>query len=103
MKIAESMGMEVIKHELFYVPLHPLNPTAITIIRKTNSLTSSHILACPEFKTPLEFVGGALFSHDACRVYPIIGGIPCLRSENGIVASKYRDVVYGDVGSLSRV
>ena len=34
-----------------------------------------------------------LYSDEALVVYPIIGGIPCLRIENGIYASKYEEVM----------
>jgi uncharacterized protein YbaR (Trm112 family) len=36
-------------------------------------------------------IGGMLFSPEALVVYPIVGGIPCLRIQNGIFASKYEE------------
>jgi ubiquinone/menaquinone biosynthesis C-methylase UbiE len=91
--ISESLGYEVIEHELFPVTSNPLNPTALTIIKKDERTSSSnHILACPKYKTRLEEVGGMLFSPEALVVYPIIGGIPCLRIENGVFASKYLEI-----------
>jgi ubiquinone/menaquinone biosynthesis C-methylase UbiE len=92
--IAESMGYDVLKHNLFPFTANPLNPTAITIIKKDDqTIPSSYILACPKFKTPLEEIGSMLFSPEALVVYPIVGGIPCLRIENGIFASKYKEVL----------
>jgi hypothetical protein len=92
--IAESLGYAVLKHNLFSFTSNPLNPTAITIIKKDdNSIPPSCILACPKFKTPLEEIGHMLFSPEALVVYPIVGGIPCLRIENGIFASKYKEVM----------
>jgi len=95
--IAESLGYDVLKHDFFPFSSNPLNPTAITIIRKDNdSMQPSHILVCPKFKTPLEELGNMLFSPEALVVYPIVGGIPCLRIENGIFASKYKEVMADD-------
>ena len=91
---ARSLGHDVVKHTFFPFTANPLNPTAVTIIRKeTDVPPPSHVLACPRFKTPLEQIGNAYFSRDALAVYPIIEGIPCLRIENAILASKYREVV----------
>lgn len=91
---AESLGYRVLEHKLFPLTANPLNPTALTIIQKdATGEPPSHILACPRFKTPLEELGGMLFSPEALLVYPVVGGIPCLRIENGIVASKYKEVV----------
>lgn len=92
--IAESFGYDVLKHNLFPFISNPLNPTAITIIKKDDdTMMPSHILACPKFKTPLEQIENMLFSPEALVVYPIVGEIPCLRIENGIFASKYKDVM----------
>ncbi len=92
--IATSLGYDVREHGLFPFVANPLNPTAITIIRKDEGTPPpAHVLACPKFKTPLEPFGDCLFSPEALLAYPVIGGIPCLRIENGIFASRYRDVV----------
>lgn len=91
---AEDLGYKVLLHKLFPFTSNPLNPTAITIIEKqVDSVLPSYILACPKFRTPLEQIGGMLFSPEALVVYPIVGGIPCLRIENGIFASKYEEVM----------
>ncbi|MBN1930575.1 MAG: methyltransferase domain-containing protein [Desulfobacterales bacterium] len=92
--IAESLGYDILKHNLFPFTANPLNPTAITIIKKDDgTMSPSYVLACPKFKTPLEEIGDMLFSPEALVVYPIVGGIPCLRIENGIFASKYKEIV----------
>lgn len=85
---------DVLKHELFKFTSNPLNPTAITIIRKEpyNNFTK-HILACPKYKTPLEEIGEMMYSPEAMVVYPILYGIPCLRIGNGIFASKYKEII----------
>lgn len=91
---AESLGYNVLTHNLFPFTSNPLNPTAITIIEKrVDAVSPSYILACPRFKTPLKEIGGMLFSPEALAVYPIVGGVPCLRVENGFFASRYEEVV----------
>lgn len=92
--IADFLGYDVLEHKLFPFTSNPLNPTALTVIRKDeDTRLPSYVLACPKFKTPLQEVGGMLFSLEALVVYPIVGGIPCLRIENGIFASKYQEVL----------
>ncbi len=92
--ISDLLGYDVIEHKLFPYTSNSLNPTALTIIRKdSDTELPSDVLACPKFKTPLKRIGGMLFSPEALVVYPIVGGIPCLRIENGIFASKYEEVM----------
>ncbi len=90
---AESLGYDILSSNLFPFTENPLNPTALTIIKKKeNPHLPSYYLACPKFKTPLEKIGEMLFSPEALVVYPVVGGIPCLRTENGIFASKYKEL-----------
>jgi SAM-dependent methyltransferase len=96
--ISQSLGYKVIEHKLFPFTENPLNPTAITIIKKDPLDTyqrdvSTTKFVCPKYKTPLEEIGGMLFSPEALVVYPILANIPCLRIENGIVASKYPEII----------
>ena len=90
---AEELGYNVIRHDPF-LSYDELNPTALTIIKKCSNLPSqSEIYACPKYKTPLKFLGGSMYSDEALTVYPIIDGIPCLRVESGIIASKFPIIV----------
>lgn len=92
--ISESLGYQVLEHQLFPIYSNPLNPTAITIIKKEGKYeTPSDLLGCPIFKTPLKMIGGMFYSPEALVVYPVVAGIPCLRPENGIIASKYEDIM----------
>jgi ubiquinone/menaquinone biosynthesis C-methylase UbiE len=92
---AIKLGFDVLEYKLFPYSGNPLNPTAIMIIRKNDTVSeSSSIFVDPQFKTPLQEKGNVLFSPDSLRVYPIIDGIPCLRIENGIIASKYEEFVH---------
>lgn len=95
--ISTTLGYDVTEHKLFPYTSNPLNPTALTIIRKDSDADlPSDVLACPQFKTPLSKIGGMLFSPEGLAVYPIIGGIPCLRIENRIFASKYEETMTTD-------
>ncbi len=92
--IADCLGYKVLQHKLFPYTANPLNPTAMTIIQKVeNAAPPTCILACPSFKTPLVELGNMLFSREALVVYPIIDEIPCLRISNGILASKFEDII----------
>lgn len=97
--ISQALGYDVLVHKLFPYTDNPLNPTALTIIRKEGNSVDlpSSVLACPRFKTPLQEIAGMLFSPEALVVYPILGEIPCLRIANGIFASKYEEVMAGRV------
>lgn len=98
-RTCDRLGFDVIKHDLLPNSLNPLNPSAVIVIRKvTNEPPSAHHLACPRFKTPLIHLGGALYSEEALAVYPVIGGIPCLRPESAILASHYPEFVDPPIG-----
>lgn len=100
---SEQLGMRVVKHELFPVTANPLNPTVITIIEKNPAAASATpILACPRYRETLQLHADSLYSSGSMRAYPMILGIPCLRMEDGIVASQY-EVVRSQLMSESSV
>ena len=89
---AEDLGMEVLRHELIAPTANPKNPTAMTVISKTPTAKSSTPeIACPRFLTPLVEQPDALYSADSFRAYPKIKGIPCLRPDDGIIASHFEE------------
>ena len=100
-RVARALGANVVCHESFPFSANPENPTALTIIaqpevekasasgRAVGSTPTESVLACPRYKTPLRPIDEMLYSDEALVVYPTIGGIPCLRIENGILASKF--------------
>jgi len=94
--VSESLGFDVLKHEILSQYGSALNPTAVTVIRKgVDQDRPEHVLACPRHKTPLVELGGMLYSPEALSVYPVLDDIACLRIENGIAASKYPEIVAG--------
>lgn len=89
---AEKLGMEVVRHELFEPTVNPQNPTAITVISKTpSSKTVAPTIACPRYLTPLTESADSLYSAESFRAYPKIKGVPCLRTEDGIIASRFEE------------
>lgn len=96
-KVSEKLGFSVVRHELFSTSANQFNPTAITIIKKNDQSVEkfsdeyNSIFACPKYKTELEFINGVYFSESALSVYPVLNGIPCLRTDNAILASKFKD------------
>jgi hypothetical protein len=95
-RVSRSLGYDVLEHAPFgFTISDPLNPSGLTIIRKDsdNNSTSHEMYACPKYKTPLKNLGDMMFSREALVVYPVVLGIPCLRIENGIVASKFEEVI----------
>ncbi len=98
-QVAGGRGGEVLTHELFSLSVNPLNTTALTVICKPEAPPApQEILACPRFKTPLEEIGNMLYSPEALVAYPVMGEIPCLRIENGILAGKFKEVMVGVSG-----
>ncbi len=92
---AERLGLRVVEHRALEESANPLNPTAVTVIQcpEATAEAPSDPLACPQFFTPLQPLDGMLFSPEALAVYPVLAGIPCLRRENAVVASRYAAVV----------
>jgi len=93
-KTCKSLGYKVIEHGLFPFCSNPLNPTGVTIIQKeVKGRSGNDVFACPSTKTPLIKTEEAFFSKEALVAYPVLAGIPCLRIENGIIASKYEEIL----------
>jgi SAM-dependent methyltransferase len=69
-----------------------LNPTGIIVIEKQNlanrGLGQEVCYRCPITEVNLNYLGDVLFSPDSCLAYPILRGIPLLRAEHAVVASK---------------
>lgn len=90
--VCEAHGYKVVEHRLFPFTANPLNPTTLLVIeKKTRAPRPASSLACPKYKTPLIPMGEAWFSEEGQTAYPVLAGIPCLRIESGILASKFPD------------
>ena len=92
--VACSLGLKIIEHRLFDVYSDPLNPTGLIIIeksRKNRKKTVGNPLICPVTKKPLKLIKNSYFSKEGLLVYPIIDGVPCLLSNNAVIATHYAD------------
>jgi len=94
--VIKELGYDVLKHGLFPYTANVLNPTGITIIRKRSQHRNAPVYVCPETRGELKDVGGALFSKEFLAAYPVLHGIPCLRSANAIICSKLQVTATGD-------
>lgn len=99
---ANHLGYNVLSHKLCRSIENELNPPAMTVIEKGDTRYVLPRYVCPKYKTDLKLLGGMLYSPESLAVYPVLDGIPCLRIENAIVASKYEEIVGGKDG-LSKV
>lgn len=88
-QVAEDLGYEVVDHFPLKNYLNPLNPTAVTIIKKNEEILDEPEYACPISLKPLVKTSDGYFSERAMCLYPEIMGLPCLKKENAIIASKY--------------
>jgi len=87
---AGTLGLSILDYKPFPYRFNELNPNALMVIEKQDGQEwPGYILADPQFKTALKKVEQSFFSPEALRVYPILGDIPCLRIENGIIASQF--------------
>jgi SAM-dependent methyltransferase len=89
---AEKLGLRIVEHRLFDVTRNEQNQTALLHLERPVSAVSSPSmprLACPDCGEPTVRHQGNHFCEGCGTVYPSLGGIPCLVSSNGIVASRY--------------
>jgi ubiquinone/menaquinone biosynthesis C-methylase UbiE/uncharacterized protein YbaR (Trm112 family) len=86
-----ELGYKVIEHRLFDFASNPVNPTGLTIIKKDTSLSDNRTnpLACPVTKSPLEKVKNCYYCKNSLLAYPIIDGVPCLLSNNAVIATHF--------------
>jgi len=89
--IINDLGFTIQKHELFPISSYH-NQTAITIIKKNLiEKETKNEFACPICKRSLILHKEHYFCKDCYLVYPVIGDIPMLTKNNGILFSKYLD------------
>ena len=87
---AEDLGAKVEFYQLLKKYGNELNPTGVILLTKKNkNLNNNHKLVCPITKSQLFDHENNCFVSNYGLVYPIINGIPVLRSENAILCSKF--------------
>ncbi|MFZ5589816.1 MAG: methyltransferase domain-containing protein [Pseudomonadota bacterium] len=89
---AERLGADVRDYRLLKYTSNPLNPSGVVLIEKNRNggLTGAEAPAwrCPLTYTSLFDIGDAFVSKDSGLAYPVLRGIPLLRTTHGMVASK---------------
>ena len=87
---AERLGASVADYRLLDYTANPLNPSGLVLIeKKSNEAAGGEpTWRCPMTHTPVSDLGDVFAAAQSGLVYPVLRGIPMLRAEHGIVASK---------------
>lgn len=88
---AQNLGYDVIEHRLFGISANPLNPTGVMIIKKASTKNVDNPICCPVTKTDFIIKNNTYYSPDSLLAYPVVDKIPCLLSQNAIIATKFLD------------
>lgn len=89
---ARKLGAKSTFHQLLAEPLNPLNPSSVLILKKFGTgqgRLKGLGMVCPITRTELTKNWGFLWSNKAKLAYPIFRGIPLLRPENAVIASRH--------------
>lgn len=97
---AERLGADIINYRLLDYCSNPLNPSGVLLLQKSSQLTIEKNYTDGDsisFKCPLT---GALlkpgldffFAPDVGIAYPVLKGVPLLRPEHAVIASKLQDI-----------
>lgn len=94
-KVAENLGAKIVEYRLLDECWNDLNPSGLLVLekyplagKKTQHSDESLLWRCPITNTSLREFGDVYASSDAGIVYPVLRGIPMLRGQHAIVASK---------------
>lgn len=87
---AARLGARVSDYRLLGHTSNPLNPSGLVLIEKNeaNKAGGAPAWRCPLTHTSMSDLGDVFVSEKSGLVYPVLRGIPMLRGEHGIVASK---------------
>ena len=89
---AEKLGATVRDYRLLDYCGNPLNPSGLVLIEKsatTSSASSDIQWRCPLTHSALVAHAMGFYSPGTGVVYPVLGGIPLLRSSHAVVASSF--------------
>jgi SAM-dependent methyltransferase len=91
---AEKLGAEVVDYRLLDYAPNPLNPSGVLCLRKAGVAECGGVESrvaiwrCPMTGVELETGSEFFYASEVGLAYPVLRGIPMLRAEHGIVASK---------------
>lgn len=89
---AERLGAEVLEHRLLEHTANELNPSGVLILAKPQLISSRDnnlsIWRCPLTGSRLTLNKDIFYAEEVGVAYPILRGIPLLRPEHAVVASK---------------
>lgn len=86
---AERLGAKVFDCRLLAYTVNALNPSGLVLIEKEPGTSTGELTwRCPMTRRPLNDLGDVFASAHSGMVYPELRGIPMLRAEQGVVASK---------------
>jgi SAM-dependent methyltransferase len=94
-KIADALGVKVQEYRLLDYVANPLNPSGLLLIEKSDQNISETSAIngiqwrCPLTHSVLVSNENGFYSPDTGIVYPVLAGIPLLRINHGVVASKF--------------
>jgi hypothetical protein len=89
---ADKLGAKILEYRLLVYTGNPLNPSNVLKLEKVgNSKKSKNkmIWICPLTKGSLVRWDGSFYCEQSGIVYLIIKGIPLVRDEHSVVASKF--------------
>lgn len=97
---AERLGATVLEHRLLAYFANPLNPSGVLILAKQKSKISASadksIWRCPLTGASMVAHDDVFYASDVGIAYPILRGLPLLRSEHAVVAS-----LLGSIGGVA--
>ncbi len=94
----DRLGARVIRDELLEFSINPKNPSGVIVVEKqgvTEGQGGAPTFRCPLTNTALTPSDDAYFSETTGLAYPVLQGLPLLRPEHAVVASRFQPRVPG--------
>jgi ubiquinone/menaquinone biosynthesis C-methylase UbiE len=91
LEAARSCGADVRDYRLLPLSKNPLNPSGVLALAKSaprSKATKSPQWQCPLTGAPLDAAGDVFIAREMGIVYPVLRGIPLLRTDHAVVAGQ---------------
>ncbi len=102
-KTAEILDASVRDYRLLEFSGNPLNPSGLVLIEKPDTFSSEKTeiqWRCPLTHSALTENEKGFYSRSSGLVYPVMGGIPLLRSSHAVVASFFESLIAQEANSF---